>query len=89
MQAVWALLAGVAAGIVTTAIFGLAFLAGPTVEPISAYCRGFAEGYSYSFQKNAPSGPIDQPGTDLNEQWCALENPFAAEGWLWRGPLAP
>ena len=89
MQTVWALLVGVAAGIVVSSVFTLSFLTGPTVDPLSAYCRGFAEGYSYSFQKNAPSGPIDQAGTDLNEQWCVLETPFAVEGWLWRGPLAP
>ena len=89
MRSVWALLVGLFAGLIIMGFFGLSFLAAPTVDPISAYCRGFAEGYSYSFQKNAPSGPIDQAGTDLNEQWCVVELPFAVEGWLWRGPLAP
>ena len=89
MQAVWTLLVGLVAGIVVSTVFGLAFLTGPSVDPLSAYCRGFAEGYSYSFEKNAPTGPIDQAGTDLNEQWCVGETPFAVDGWLWQGPLLP
>lgn len=40
MKVVWALLVGVAAGIVTTAIFTAAFLTPTPVDPLEAYCQG-------------------------------------------------
>jgi hypothetical protein len=89
MRSVWSLLVGLLSGLLLMGIFGLSFLTGPSVEPVSAYCRGFTEGFSYAFQMNAPQGAIDQSQTDVNESACMSDRMFAAEGWLWKGPLLP
>lgn len=89
MNVVWALLVGIIIGLTLMGIFGLGFLVGPSVNPISAYCRGFTEGFSYAFLQNAPTGALSQGETDRNEQWCVLEQPFSGEDWLWHGPLIP
>lgn len=89
MRSVWMLLVGLLIGLVMMGIFGLSWLTGPTVEPLSAYCRGFTEGWSYAFQINAPQGALDQVQTDQNEANCMSDRLYASEGWLWRGPLLP
>lgn len=88
MRSVWALLVGLFSGLLIMGVFGLSFLAGPTVEPVSAYCRGFTEGFSHAYTVNTPV-PMDQKQTDANEATCMTDRMFAEEGWLWQGPLLP
>lgn len=88
MKIVGALIAGLIAGLLLMGIFGLSFLAPPSVDPLSAYCRGFAEGAHFMYLRNVGVG-IDQETTDRNEQFCMVETPFAVEGWGLRGPLTP
>lgn len=89
MRSVWMLLLGILLGLVMMGVFGLSWLVGPTVEPVSAYCRGFAEGWSHAFQLNASQAPLSQVDTDTVEASCMSDRLFIGEGWLWRGPLLP
>ena len=82
------LVVGTFIGLLLMGIFGLSFLAPPGVDPVSAYCRGWAEGYHYAYLINTGQG-IDQETTDGNEQFCMTETPFALDGWGLHGPLLP
>lgn len=89
MKTIGGLIAGILIGLTLMGIFGLSFLAGPSVDPLSAYCRGFTEGWSYAFQVNASQAALTQVETDANEVSCMSDRLYAEEAWLWRGPLLP
>lgn len=88
MKTIGGFVAGILTGLVLMGIVGLSFLAPPGIEPISAYCRGFAEGAHFMFLQNMGVG-IDQATTDANEAFCIAETPFAVDGWGLKGPLLP